>query len=308
MDQNNLGLIIKQLRINKKITQEELASGICSTSQLYRIEKGKHFPSVFLLHQLSEKLAVDITKYIMFLNCTNPVYFSVLFENLEQLRLRRKYNDILSLISEIEMIPQYNYDINLTNIKQLLCWYKGIALTNINDASISIDYYLELLNLTVKYDDTKELFKSILSINEIKIIHSIAATYCRLCEFSIAHDILLSLINNIKIFHVDLDVSLISEIYYNLSKLLFIQKDYENAILYADDGIKNCICNNFSCVLADLFYILGQCHECLGEFDLSIKNFSKFVCLYDILGHDKFSLSCKHELLEKYGEKITKLE
>jgi transcriptional regulator with XRE-family HTH domain len=307
MEQNNIGLIIKELRLKKKITQETLASGICSTSQLYRIEKGKHFPSIFLLQQISEKLGEDITKYIMFSNCKNPVYFSIFFDRLEHLRLKRKYKKILSLISEVEDTTEYNYDINLPSIKQLLGWYKGVSKSNMKNCNISVDYYINLLKLTTSFCDIDELFNGILSINEIKIIHSIVATYCRSGEYSIAKNILISLIRNIRSFNNDLEISLMPEIYYNLSKLLYIEKDYKNAIRYANSGIKVCINNDFSRVLADLFYVLGQCYERLGEMANSFKNFSKFICLYDILGHDEFSSECKYDLIKKYGTCITTL-
>ena len=98
MNENNLGLIIKQLRKKKNLTQEQLSHGICSVSQLYRIENGKHSPSTLLLHQLSIKLSEDLSKYFIYSNCRNPLYFSSLFNKLESLRLKRRYNEILYII------------------------------------------------------------------------------------------------------------------------------------------------------------------------------------------------------------------
>lgn len=300
IEQNNIGLIIKELRLKKNLTQEQLAFGICSTSQLYRIEKGKHYPSTLILQQLSSKLGEDIYKYIMFSCCSNPLYFSNLFNNLEKLRLKRNYTEILKLISYTQNSSLYHYDINLPIIKQLLGWYKGVSLSNINANVISIDYYINLLKLTATFNNINELFNRILNINEIKIIHSISATYCREKKYKIAKDILESLINNINTFNVSSDFPLLPEIYYNLSKLLFIEKYYNESISFANKGIEFCINNNFSRILADLFYILGQCYEMLGEIDKSLQNYNKFIYLYDILGHDKFSLQCKENLLSKY--------
>ena len=307
MEQNNLGLIIKDLRIKKKLTREELSSGICSISQLYRIEKGKHFPSTLLLQQLSEKLGEDITKYIMFSCCSNPLYFSNLFHKLEILRLKRNYDKILNIISDIQNDSNYCCDINITVIKQLLGWYEGVAVSNINTNNISVDYYINLLKLTTSFNNINEVFNCILSINEIKIIHSIAATYCRQEKYKIAKDILLSLIHNMNAFNISSDLHLAPEIYYNLSKLLFIEGNYTESILYANKGVLFCINNNFSKVLADLFYILGQCYENLDEIDKSLVNYNKFICLYDIFGHDKFSLTCKQNLINKYGKSILKI-
>ena len=307
MEQNNIGLIIKELRLKKNLTQNQLAFGICSTNQLYRIEKGKHYPSTLILQQLSSKLGEDITKYIMFSCCSNPLYFSKLFRTLEELRLKRNYTEILNLISDIQNDSNYYSDINLPIIKQLLGWYKGVSISNISTNNISVDYYINLLKLTTSFNNINQMFNCILSINEIKIIHSIAATYCREKKYEIAKNILISLIDNIITYNISSDLCLMPEIYYNLSKLLFIEKNYNESISFANKGIEFCINNNFSRILADLFYVLGQCYEQLGEIDTALKNYNKFICLYDILGHDKFSLICKENLLNKYGNNILKL-
>ena len=308
MEENNLGMIIKELRKKKNITQAELADGICSLSQLYRIEKGKNFPSFFILNQLSNKLGEDISKYSMYSNCNNPLTLSLMFNKLEKLRLERNYSEILFIISEVRESHEFRKDISLPRIKQLLYWYEGICLSNNPkfQNKISVNYYINLLKLTREFSDIMDLFNSVLNINEIKILHSIAATYCRNSQFIIAKNILLSLIKNIKSYHDAYEISLMPEIYYNLSKLLFLESDYNNSIFYANKGL-NIFNNNFSRVFADLFYILGQCYEKLNKINECIKNYNKFICLYDILGHDSFSYKCKVELLSKYRKKIITL-
>lgn len=304
MDQNNLGLIIKDLRIKKNLSQDKLCDGICSKSQLFRIEKGKHLPSILIVQQLSIKLGEDINKYLLFSNCSNPIYFSLFFTNLETLRLKRCYSKILLAISELETSNEYTIDINLPSIKQLILWYKGTASSNINETLTSIDYYIDILKLTVSFSDLNEIFDKILTTNEIRIIHSIAATYCRLNKFSTAKNILTSLINNIKSYTDINELSLMPEIFYNLSKLLLIEKEYTDSLTYASQGIDFCINNNFSSILADLFYVKGKCYEELNDIENALINFNKFICLYDILGHDKFSIQCKNKLISSYYDKI----
>ncbi len=52
------GIIIKELRI-KNISQSELCKGICSQSQISKIEKRIMYPFSILLYQLAEKLGID---------------------------------------------------------------------------------------------------------------------------------------------------------------------------------------------------------------------------------------------------------
>lgn len=300
MNENNLGLIIKQLRKKKNLTQEQLSHGICSVSQLYRIENGKHSPSTLLLHQLSIKLSEDLSKYFIYSNCRNPLYFSSLFNKLESLRLKRRYNEILSIISDLEMLDKYKYDLSLPNIKQLVGWYKGMAISNITPNIIDATYYKNLLVLTTNYENLDKLFDGFLSDNEIKLLHSIATSYCRSSNYSYAKFLILSLLDNISRNSIEINNIIKAEMYYNLSKILYIEKDYNNSIIYANTGIEICTRNNFSSVLSDLYYTIGKCHESLGNIDSAIDYFTKFIFLYDIFGHDKFSSKAKAELVNKY--------
>ncbi len=52
-------LPLKNLELKKNISQSELCHGICSQSQISKIEKGVIYPSSILLYQLSERLGVD---------------------------------------------------------------------------------------------------------------------------------------------------------------------------------------------------------------------------------------------------------
>ena len=51
-------LPLKNLEL-KNISQSELCHGICSQSQISKIEKGMIYPSSILLYQLSERLGID---------------------------------------------------------------------------------------------------------------------------------------------------------------------------------------------------------------------------------------------------------
>lgn len=56
------GHLIKKHRLKARMTQEELAEGICSTQHLYRIENGKRLPSLYLFDEISKKLGNDLVR------------------------------------------------------------------------------------------------------------------------------------------------------------------------------------------------------------------------------------------------------
>jgi transcriptional regulator with XRE-family HTH domain len=66
---NRLGLRIKQIRVQKGITQSELARLSDKERQnIYRLEKGKINPSVHFLYEISDALSIDISE--LFKNST----------------------------------------------------------------------------------------------------------------------------------------------------------------------------------------------------------------------------------------------
>ncbi len=70
-----LVLLLKNLERKKNMSQSELCHGICSQSQISKIEKGIIYPSSILLYQLSERLGID-PNYIFALtkNKKNKIY------------------------------------------------------------------------------------------------------------------------------------------------------------------------------------------------------------------------------------------
>lgn len=64
---NLFGMRIKELRTDRKLSQEQLAekAGI-SSKYMSRIEMGQHFPSIDILTKLAKALAVELKDFFEF--------------------------------------------------------------------------------------------------------------------------------------------------------------------------------------------------------------------------------------------------
>ncbi|MGZ4164333.1 MAG: helix-turn-helix domain-containing protein, partial [Tumebacillaceae bacterium] len=64
VDERNkiIGENLRKYRLLKGLTQDELAEGICSISQLSKIENGKTYVKRALLKQMAERLSVTIER------------------------------------------------------------------------------------------------------------------------------------------------------------------------------------------------------------------------------------------------------
>lgn len=59
MSQHELGSLVRRLRKEHGLTQEQLAEGICSPVSISRIESGRQRPSKALLDALMDRLGLD---------------------------------------------------------------------------------------------------------------------------------------------------------------------------------------------------------------------------------------------------------
>jgi transcriptional regulator with XRE-family HTH domain len=58
------GTALKTARVNGGMGQAQLAQGICSTSMICQIEKGKANPSEALVGKLAEKLGIPVEELL----------------------------------------------------------------------------------------------------------------------------------------------------------------------------------------------------------------------------------------------------
>lgn len=98
MSNINVGIIIKHLRKEKNLTQQELSEGICSGRYLNKIENGNSIPTLEIVNLLSARLNVNIYRY----------YFSA---------LRHKS---LATHEKIEQLNEYLAPGQIHNLKSFL--------------------------------------------------------------------------------------------------------------------------------------------------------------------------------------------
>lgn len=83
-----LGDVIRELRKEKKLTQEDLADGICSSVSLSRIENGVQMPSSQTLERLLQRLGTSLYQIC-----------NIYYENEQQQKFDEKMDEIMELFS-----------------------------------------------------------------------------------------------------------------------------------------------------------------------------------------------------------------
>ena len=100
---NHIGRIIKQCRYRLKMSQSELAAGLCTSNEINLIEIGQCSPSAELLGEFSNRLGADLIEMYRFNDCIDPMDMYETIRMFDQYKMQSEYaklNDISEIRKE----------------------------------------------------------------------------------------------------------------------------------------------------------------------------------------------------------------
>ncbi|MFE9079724.1 helix-turn-helix domain-containing protein [Bacillus mobilis] len=247
MEFYDLGITIKELRMKKNISQSELCHGICSQSQISKIEKGIIYPSSILLYQLSERLGIDPNNIFALTQNKKLKYVENVKYVMRDCTKQKQYNELYEIVKQ----EKNENNFQLKEDKQFLIWHEAIAIFHVNK---SIKTALNLLNSALKLTVTNGDF---LSEREIDIMQSMAIFYGENKEYEKSITILRRCLTNFNKLDFPRDKEIKLKIIFNLAKILGHANQHEEAIKYNDMGIKLAINLNTLYLLGELYYGKG---------------------------------------------------
>ncbi|HDR8469634.1 TPA: helix-turn-helix transcriptional regulator, partial [Bacillus cereus] len=150
MEFYDLGITIKELRIKKNISQSELCHGICSQSQISKIEKGVIYPSSILLYQLSERLGIDPNNIFALTQNKKLKYVENVKCVIKDCLKQKQYKELYEIVKK----EKNENNFQSTEDKQFLIWHEAIAIFMV-DKSIktALDFLNNALKLTLTNSD-----------------------------------------------------------------------------------------------------------------------------------------------------------
>lgn len=101
MDKKSIGNLISYERNLKKISLQQLASGICSVSALQRIECGERLPDFFVLERIIERLGKSVNKIEFLYNeAAYEIYY--LRELIDRFTEKKEYEEAIQALAYYE--------------------------------------------------------------------------------------------------------------------------------------------------------------------------------------------------------------
>lgn len=278
---------LKERRKALKMSQKELAEGICKQGQISRIENGEYTPGSELLYALSRKLRVSMD------------YF---FD--EQVQDEKNELENFRLVAE-NFISQRDY----SSLKYLY----NLESKSSSHLSLSDKMYLEWIQtLVLFYCDNNKLEavskleklikeKNISEINYLRFSNTLFNFYYDiddLNQFNEIRDNLEERVNNL-IIHTIEELELSIKFNYNISRYLWLQNNVEDAINKISETIRICKRYRSNYLLADLYLLLGNASASFGNIDEVRDYYTKAKFLYNLDGNQEMSLKVEHYLAEK---------
>jgi transcriptional regulator with XRE-family HTH domain len=295
MEFNDLGITIKELRIKKNISQSELCHGICSQSQISKIEKGMIYPSSILLYQLSERLGIDPNNIFALTQNKRLKYVENVKYVIKDCLKQKQYKELYEIVKKEKNLNNFQ----TKDEKQFLMWHEAIAVFMVDK---SIKTALDFLNHALKLTLTNSDF---LSEREIDIMQTMAIFYAENKEYEKSINIFKRCLTNFNKLDFPRDKEIKLKLMLNLAKCFDFTYQHEEAIKYIDKGIKLAINLNTLYLLGELFYLKGQCLLKMKQHNVEdvIYNWKKALFIFELTEKEYYTKVIPDELIELQNKK-----
>lgn len=236
-----VGDFLRETRLRKGYTQEEVSYGICTTASLSRIENGAQKPGRLILEKLFERLGTENNLFNSFVSREEMELYSAIQNLIRDIT----DEDVTKLKEHISLVENLATDA-LELEHQCLYFAKGeLARQKDKDDKKAMEMYMKAIHITLPdFDGKSPLRNNLLTFDEIMIINSISILYSndeKNIMNAIHLDMWLKEYMENKIVDGKMKTAKYPMILYNLSCWLGVENCHAEALKMAEQGINFCI-------------------------------------------------------------------
>lgn len=237
---------LKNRRKELKLSQRELAEGICKQGQISRLESGEFTPGADFLHALAKKLKVSMD-YFFDEQIVEEVDELAEFKKLAHTFIINRNYESLKYIYELENVKSHR--LSLAD-KFYMEWIKSL-----------IDYYFY-----GQQEEAVERLEKVLSqlsisdMNYLQVSNTLFNFYYDigdLTRFDEIRETLEYQVNQLNLNTLE-ELELFIKFNYNVCRYLWLQNNIEEAITKITTTIKQCQAYRTTYLLADLYLLMGN--------------------------------------------------
>ena len=277
---------LKNRRKELKMSQRELAEGICKQGQISRLENGEFTPGADFLYALSKKLKVSID-YFFNEQIVEEIDELSEFKKLAQTFITNRNYESLKYIYELESVKVHR--LSLVN-KFYMEWIKSLIdfyfYGQKEEAVARLEKVLSQLNVTDLFylQVSNTLFNFYYDIEDLE-------------SFNEIREKLECQVNQLKLNTIE-ELNLSIKFNYNVCRYLRLQNNTEEAITKITDTINQCKTYRTTYLLADLYLLIGNVSKNFSSKVAVKEYFETAYFLYKLEGNMSMALKIEHYIAD----------
>ena len=314
MREQFLGEYIRQERLKRGITQEQLCAGICEPITVSRMENGKQTPSYSRICAFLQRLGLPDDRYFALLS-KNEMEIKVLQDEItaDVIRFERATpekrpsirTEGLKKLDELERLAEVDERI----IQQYILSKKSIFGKPDGPYSPEeqLELLLEALHLTTPDLDLEEINLGLYSLEETSLLNAIACDYAQMGQLKKAIDIYRQLLKYVQKHYCDLSryAGKFALVAHNYTHTLLLDGRYDDALEIAELGWKVCVEYAHYQFLPGLLELLGECWFYKGDREKCIEYYRCAYHVYKAIGNDRDRLFLERDARVRLGQEFS---
>lgn len=279
----------KNRRIALKMSQAELAEGICKQARISKIEGGNYSPGAELLYQLAKKMNVSVEYFFDDSVEEKSQTLEKFKEMSRKLQDQRDYEG-LEYIYELEISK--NNKISITD-KIYLGWIESIIIFYRGGKK---EKGIEKLKLLLQQISIKDPLYLTLS-NTLLIFLFESKNYE---EYREEYDKISEVLKNLKITTLE-EIYTLIRFKYNYCRFLWLSEENDKAIQEILDTIELCKKHKVLYLLGDVYCLLGNVSESFKEKEEVKTYYQKALFYLKEENNDKMAIHIEQYLKENFS-------
>ncbi|RGQ48175.1 XRE family transcriptional regulator [Roseburia inulinivorans] len=277
-----VGDFLRETRLRKGYTQEEVSYGICTPASLSRIENGAQKPGRLILEKLFERLGTENNLFNSFVSREEMELYSAIQELIRDVT----DGDIKKI--EIQISKVEKLTVNISGLEhQCLLFAKGeLVKQRDKDQNKAMELMMKAIHITLPdFDGINPLRSNLLTFDEIMIINSIAVLHAKNGKVMDAIQLEMWLKDYMedKIVDGKMKTAKYPMILYNLSNWFGIKGCHHEAFQMADLGVDFCVSYGNLAAFPILVSNKGVALAELGEFEEARKYLHQTITVFEAM-------------------------
>lgn len=234
------GELIRRMREQAGLTQEQLADGIMDRTNLARLEAGTQSVSKTKMDELLNRLGHSSERFFSYVQTNKDFEIYDLRDRLDAYMRCMDTENAEKLMSEIEVHPGFQTG---PHRKYLLASKAGVYLMKEIDPEAAMSWLREAIHISLPRFEERLVGTYLLTREDIEIISMMAIAYYYKGQMDDAIVLLEKLAANIRKKYRDEKekARMLSLVLYNLTKFKGLAKDYNGSLAACNEAIEGCL-------------------------------------------------------------------